>query len=81
MTKHVLTIPVSPQLPRPFNHERVIARFVIDEDLVLRISAKAATQSEQAEAEVYNLCFAVKVVWRSIMDSNLAMALEPHVGR
>jgi len=60
VTKHVLTIPVSPQLPKPYNHERIIARFLIDDDLVLRISAKAATQSEPSVAEVYDLCFALK---------------------
>jgi molecular chaperone DnaK len=60
VTKQVLTIPVSTQLPKPYKHERVIASFVIDEDLTLRISAKAATQSERTETVVYDLCFALK---------------------
>ena len=42
------------------SHERVIAKFVIDEDLVLKVSAKAATQVEATEGEVYDLCFALK---------------------
>jgi molecular chaperone DnaK (HSP70) len=58
--KSVLNIPVSPDLPKPYNHERVTARFVIDEDLVLRVSAKAATQPEGSEGEVYDLHFALK---------------------
>lgn len=56
----VLSVPVSSELPKPYNHERVTARFVIDDDLVLRVSAKAATQAEGKEGEVYNLCFALK---------------------
>lgn len=59
-TKCVVTIPVSAMLPKPYNHERVTVRFLIDQDLVLRVSAKAATEDEGAEAEVYDLCFALK---------------------
>ena len=58
--KSVITLPVSPTLPKPYNHERVITRFVIDQDLVLRVSARAATQASGSEAEVYDLCFALK---------------------
>jgi molecular chaperone DnaK (HSP70) len=60
VTKRVMPIPVNPDLPRPYNHERVTAEFVIDEDLVLRCSARAATQRETAEIEVYDLHFALK---------------------
>jgi molecular chaperone DnaK len=56
----VLPVPISSELPKPYNHERVTARFVIDDDLVLRVSAKGATQAEGREGEVYNLCFALK---------------------
>jgi molecular chaperone DnaK len=59
-TRLVLSVPVSSKLPKPYNHERVTARFVIDDDLVLRVSAKGATQAEGKEGEVYNLCFALK---------------------
>lgn len=59
-TKCVLSVPVSPELPKPYRHERVTARFVIDEDLVLRVSAKGATQIAGAEGEVYDLSFALK---------------------
>lgn len=59
-TKCALSIPVSPNLPKPYNHERVIARFVIDEDLVLHVSAKAATQGAGSKAEICDLRFALK---------------------
>jgi len=55
----VLTIPVSPDLPRPYNHERVTASFRLDEDLVLHVDAKAATQPKGGHEEVVNLRFAV----------------------
>lgn len=59
-TKCVLSIPVSPSLPKPYNHERVTARFVLDEDLVLRVSAVGATKPDGAEAEIFDLCFALR---------------------
>jgi molecular chaperone DnaK len=58
--KCVLSVPVSTSLPKPYNHERVTAKFVVDDDLVLRVSAKAATQASGAEGEAYDLCFALK---------------------
>jgi molecular chaperone DnaK (HSP70) len=59
-TKCVLSIPVSPLLPQPYNHERVTARFVLDEDLVLKVSAVGAIKPEGAEAEIFDLCFALR---------------------
>ena len=59
-TKCVLSVPVSPSLPRPYNHERVTARFVLDEDLVLKVSAVGAIKPEVADAEVFDLCFALR---------------------
>jgi molecular chaperone DnaK len=60
ITKLVLPFPVSSALPKPYNHERVIVRFRIDENLILHVTAKAATQTEPVNAEVYDLCFALK---------------------
>lgn len=59
-TKAVLPVPVSPSLPKPYNHERVTAQFVLDEDLVLKVSAVGAIEPAVAETEVYDLCFALK---------------------
>jgi len=59
-TKSVLSIPVSPSLPKPYNHERVTARFVLDEDLVLKVSAIGAIKPDGAEAEIFDLCFALR---------------------
>jgi molecular chaperone DnaK (HSP70) len=56
----VLSVPVNPDLPKPYDHERVTARFILDDDLVLRVSAKGATQAEGKEGEVYNLRFALR---------------------
>jgi len=55
----ILTVPVSPDLPRPYNHERVTASFRLDEDLVLHVDAKAATQPRGGHEEVVDLRFAV----------------------
>jgi hypothetical protein len=48
----ILTIPVSPVLPRPYNHERVTTSFRLDEDLVLHVDAKAATQAKGGHEEI-----------------------------
>jgi len=55
----ILTVPVSPDLPRPYNHERITASFRLDEDLVLHVDAKAATQPKGGHEEVVDLRFAV----------------------
>ena len=55
----ILTVPVSPNLPRPYNHERVTASFRLDEDLVLHVDAKAAAQPKGGHEEVVDLRFAV----------------------
>jgi hypothetical protein len=38
----------------------VTARFVLDEDLVLRVSAVGAIRPDGAEAEIFDLCFALR---------------------
>jgi len=59
--KQILTISVSANLPRPYNHERVSTRFEIDENLVLCVSAWSATQQAVARASVHDLCFGLRV--------------------
>jgi len=61
LTNEVLNIPVSKTLPKPYNHERVIADFALDEDMVLHVSAKGATQDTGAKREIYKLCFGLKI--------------------
>lgn len=57
--KSILTVPVSPDLPRSYNHERVTASFRLDEDLVLQVDAKAATQAKGGHEEIVDLRFAL----------------------
>jgi len=57
--KAIVTLPVSPDLPRPYNHERVTATFHLDEDLVLHVDAKAATQAKGEHEEIIDLRFAL----------------------
>ncbi|MBS0264829.1 MAG: Hsp70 family protein [Planctomycetes bacterium] len=59
-TKGIVAVPVNSELPKPYDHERVTARFTIDEDLILRVAGHAATQRRGAEMEVYDLRFALK---------------------
>lgn len=57
--KKIITLPVSSELPRPYNHERVVVNFLVDEDLVLHVDAKAATQPKGVHDEIVDLRFAV----------------------
>jgi molecular chaperone DnaK len=59
--KRIITLPVSSELPSPCNHERVTAEFAVDQDLVLHIDAKAATQSRGEHEEVVDLKFALTI--------------------
>jgi len=60
MNERVLGIPVSPDLPRKYNHcERVSVTLSLDEDLVLRVFGKGATQEGHASAEYHDLLFAL----------------------
>lgn len=60
VTKQWLPIPVSPDLPTPYNHERVVVDFAMDEDMVLRVFGKGATQTKGANCELYDICFGLK---------------------
>lgn len=60
--KAIVTLPVSPDLPRPYNHERVTANFRLDEDLVVHVDAKAATQERGEHEEIVDLRFALSAV-------------------
>jgi molecular chaperone DnaK len=63
VTKQVLPIPVSSDLPRPYNHERVTVSFAIDENGVLNIQGRGATQdpSRSATSSIYDLHFGLRV--------------------
>ena len=56
----VLSIPVSRQLPRKYApQERIIVNFKLDEDLILHVTAKGATQSKGGSLAVNDLLFAL----------------------
>lgn len=57
----VLPVRVEDGLPKPYNHERVIADFEIDENLILQISAWGASRQEIASAELHNLTFGLRL--------------------
>jgi molecular chaperone DnaK (HSP70) len=61
LTKEVLSIPVSSQLPQPYEHERVTVEFALDDDMVLHISGKGATQSKGSSCQIYDLCFGLRL--------------------
>jgi hypothetical protein len=60
MNERVLGIPVSRELPRKYNDcERVSVRLSLDEDLILRVFGKGATQVQGISAEYHDLLFAL----------------------
>jgi len=59
--KRIITLPVNAELPKPYSHERVEASFVVDEDLVLTIDVKAATELQGAHDEIVDLRYAVSL--------------------
>ena len=59
--KEVLSIAVSPDLPSPYNHERVVVDFYLDRDLVLHVAGKGATQKNAASCEIFDLCFGLSL--------------------
>ena len=61
LMKKTLNIPVSPKTPRPYNHERVAVDFALDEDMVLHVSGKGATQINGTRCQIYDLCFGLRL--------------------
>lgn len=59
--QEVLSVPVNPGLPRPYNHERVHASFEIDQDLVLHARAWGASQQTVVETRVADLTFGLRM--------------------
>jgi molecular chaperone DnaK len=57
----VLSVPVSRDLPRPYNHERVYASFTVDEDFVLSVEAHGATRQQVVRCDVHDLRFGLRV--------------------
>ncbi|MFI5253469.1 MAG: Hsp70 family protein [Bacteroidota bacterium] len=53
----VLPIPVSRNLPKPYNHERVEVGFQLDDNLILQVIGKGATQEKSGNEEIINLHF------------------------
>jgi molecular chaperone DnaK (HSP70) len=61
--KAIAVAPVSDALPAPFKHERIEVKIAVDEDLVLRIDAKGATQPHDkfVSQEVVDLRYSVSL--------------------
>jgi hypothetical protein len=61
--KAVVVTPVSPELPRPYHHEKIVLDLVVDQDLVLGIHAKAATRlpEETVREELIDIRYAVSL--------------------
>lgn len=60
MNERVLGIPVSRELPRKYiDCERVSVTLSLDEDLILRVFGKGATQSKGVSEEYHDLLFAL----------------------
>jgi molecular chaperone DnaK (HSP70) len=57
----VLSVPVSHDLPKRYSsHERVVVDFRMDQDLVLHVTAKGATQMRGGTIAIHDLLFALK---------------------
>jgi hypothetical protein len=61
--KAVVVAPVSPDLPAPYNHERITLSLQVDEDLVLKVTAKGATQpaAGAVNEEIVDLRYSVSL--------------------
>jgi molecular chaperone DnaK len=61
--KAVVVAPVSPDLPTPYNHERIALSLQVDEDLVLKVNAKGATQpaDRAVTEEIVDLRYSVSL--------------------
>jgi molecular chaperone DnaK (HSP70) len=59
--QEVLSVPVNPGLPKPYNHERVHATFQVDEDLVLKVQAWGASVQRVVETQVADLTFGLRL--------------------
>jgi molecular chaperone DnaK len=57
----VLPVPVKTALPRPYNHERVYARFRIDDNLILHVDGHGAAAGQHVAGEIHDLKFGLRV--------------------
>jgi hypothetical protein len=57
----ILSVPVDKGLPKPYNHERVYARFHIDDNLILRVEGHGAAAAQHVSAEIYDLKFGLRL--------------------
>lgn len=61
LMKNFLNIPVNQELPTPYNHERVSVDFALDEDMILHVAGKGATQENGAKCQIFDLCFGLRL--------------------
>jgi molecular chaperone DnaK len=57
--KEIINIPVSQALKDIYT-ERVIADFRVDEDVILRISAKGSVENKPVYSDIHDLCYGLK---------------------
>lgn len=61
LMKEILNIPVNKMIPMPYDHERVTVDFALDEDMILHVAGKGATQEYGAKCQIIDLCFGLRL--------------------
>jgi molecular chaperone DnaK (HSP70) len=57
VVKKVISIPVTTE---KFDYERIQSKFKLDDNMILHVHAKAATQPEVVKEEIHDLCFGLQ---------------------
>ena len=60
-SKFTLNIPVSPHLGANYSDERVVVQFTLDQDMILNVAGRGATQVRGAQMQIHDLCFGLSV--------------------
>jgi hypothetical protein len=56
-----VSVPVHDSLPKPYQHERVVAQFQIDDDLILHVTGFGIARQEVVRSQFYDLRFGLRV--------------------
>lgn len=59
--RFTLNVPVSRELNPNYTPERVVVQFFLDQDMILKVAGKGATQSRGAEMQIHDLCFGLSL--------------------
>jgi molecular chaperone DnaK (HSP70) len=57
----IVSVPVHDSLPKPYQHERVVAQFQIDDDLILHVTGFGIARQEVVRSQFYDLRFGLRV--------------------